>query len=240
LKKQYHKYHFHYQQPQPQVQPKQQQPVINKIIKKENPANFDQVNKKLLINQEQKKPLVLNKTSPLLQPLLKKETKTVPEINLNKVELDLTITNDSKLHQVDSSNEEEPIDDSNITLTGMIENIVSPNKKNSITGSSSSQSSSTNTSPQLPIFTSDLKKMNSSTSLTKTAASAKHDSDMDSGDDNSDVDDDVDDGDDDQHNNLHLHFFPSSTTNSYYYNRSHQVVSLIFFCFLFLFSYIVV
>jgi len=31
----------------------------------------------------------------------------VPEINLNKVELDLTITNDSKLHQVDSSNEEE-------------------------------------------------------------------------------------------------------------------------------------
>ena len=134
MKKQYHKYHFHYQQPQPQVQPKQQQPVIiNKIIKKESPVNFDQVNKKLLINQEQKKPLVLNKTSPLLQPLLKKETKTVPEINLNKVELDLTITNDSKLHQVDSSNEEEPIDDSNITLTGMIENIVSPNKKNSIT-----------------------------------------------------------------------------------------------------------
>ncbi len=71
MKKQYHKYHFHYQQPQPQVQPKQQQPVINKIIKKENPVNFDQVNKKLLINQEQKKPLVLNKTSPLLQPLLK-------------------------------------------------------------------------------------------------------------------------------------------------------------------------
>jgi len=90
----------------------------------------------------------------------------------------------------------------------MIENIVSPNKKNSITGSSSSQSSSTNTSPQLPIFTSDLKKMNSSTSLTKTAASAKHDSDMDSG-DNSDDDDNYatdndndDDEDDDQHNKI--------------------------------------
>ena len=43
-------------------------------------------------------------------------------------------------------------DEHNITLTGMIENIVSPNKKSAT--SSSSSNSSKNTSPQLPIFSS--------------------------------------------------------------------------------------
>ena len=93
-----------------------------------------------------------------------KQSKT--EVNLNKEDLSFKL-NSTSMEQDKQLNvsEEDPLstdktlddceddDDHNITITGLIEKIVSPNKQKNATGSSSA-SSSKNTSPQLPIFSS--------------------------------------------------------------------------------------
>jgi len=81
-------------------------------------------------------------------------TTVEPVVTFAKEETSINKLDDGEIsdNEADDENTNNDDDDShNLTLTEMIEKIVSPNKK---TTSSSSSSSSKNTSPQLPIFSS--------------------------------------------------------------------------------------